>query len=131
MNPLSKSVTDRQISLQRLGGDEKLLATLAEFFLEDAPPLMRQLDEAIQSGDMKQTALRAHSLKGLSSTFEAIPFQVAISELESFAKTGDTSRIHQSLPHLKTEFGRLIEALQQMVADNQSSSHALHSHTEH
>jgi HPt (histidine-containing phosphotransfer) domain-containing protein len=115
MNPLSKTVTDPQISLQRLGGDEKLLATLAQFFLEDAPPLMGQLNEANQSGDMKAVALRAHSLRGLSSTFEAIPFQEIAAEVELSAKTGDMTHLNQTLPQLKVEFDRLIEALQPLV----------------
>ena len=43
------AVTDREISLRRLGGDEKLLAALAGFFLEDAPTLMAQLNVAEQA----------------------------------------------------------------------------------
>lgn len=116
MNPLSKTVTDRDISLQRLGGDEKLLATLAGFFLEDAPLLLAQLEEANQSGDLKIVAHRAHSLKGLSSTFEAIPFQEVAAEVESLARAGNQAHVDQSLSPLKSEFKRLVSALEQMTS---------------
>lgn len=117
MNPLSKSspVTDREISLRRLGGNEALLMTLAGFFLEDAPGLMAQLDEARHSGHLSLVALRAHSLKGLSSTFEAIPFQEVAAEIESMAKADDQFRVDQLFPQLQIEFERLTMALRSLA----------------
>jgi HPt (histidine-containing phosphotransfer) domain-containing protein len=117
MTSLSKSsaVTDREIALRRLGGNETLLRTLAGFFLEDAPTIMQQLDEARQAGHLSLVALRAHSLKGLSSTFEAVPFQEVAAEIESRAKASDQSFVDQSFPQLQQEFGRLVVELRALA----------------
>ena len=108
-------VTDFEISLKRLGGDKKLLMTLAGFFLEDAPCLMRQLEDALHSGDLKLLALRVHSLKGLSSTFEALPFRQVASEIELLARPGNEQLVEQKLPQLKMEFDRLVLELQSLA----------------
>jgi len=107
-------VTDREISLKRLGGDVKLLATMATFFLEDAPGLMNDLDAAVQSGDLKLVVLRSHSLKGLSATFEAIPFRQTAAEIETLARAGD-EKFLDLLPQLKFEFDRLVLDLQALA----------------
>ena len=113
--PQDKSVIDRETSLRRLGGDEHLLAKLAAFFLEDAPEVMRQLGDAHLSGDCKVVAHRAHSLKGLSATFEAITFQKLADEIESLAVAGEDLQINHRIIELKTEYDRLVAQLQLLV----------------
>jgi HPt (histidine-containing phosphotransfer) domain-containing protein len=107
-----QSVTDREKCLKRLGGDQKLFVTLVGFFLEDAPMLMKQLGDAFHAGDFGAVAHRAHSLKGLSSTFEAIPFMELASEIESLAAVSDHARINAVMPQLDSEFRRLISELE-------------------
>ena len=109
--PQIESVTDREIALRRLGGDVKLLVTLAGFFLEDAPSLMTQLQHAQHLSDLPLVAQLAHSLKGLSSTFEAIPFLLVLRELESIARAEDTLHVEEIMPRLEWEFDRLLADL--------------------
>lgn len=104
-------ITDREIALKRLGGDQKLLATLAGFFLEDAPAFMAQLMEAYHAGDLETVFRRAHSLKGLSATFEAVPFVQLAVEVESLARARDELRLNNKITELKVEFDRLVEHL--------------------
>lgn len=118
----NSDVMNREVSLRRLGGNETLLATLAQFFLEDAPNLMRQLDEAHAAGDLKTVAHRAHSLKGLSSTFEAIPFLNRSREVESMALTGQVSQLDENIRDLKVEFDQLVEQLQKIAPQSTSQS---------
>ena len=66
-------------------------------------------------GDMTTAAIRAHSLKGLSATFEAIPFTLLAAEVESLARAGDQGRLEQTLPQLKIEFDRLVADLQTLA----------------
>ena len=109
-------VADREVALRRLGGDEKLFATLIDFFLEDAPALMTELGHAYDSGDLESVWRRAHGLKGLSSTFEAVTFMYLAAEVESLARTADLVPLAEAIPQLKTEFDRLVEHLRVPVA---------------
>jgi len=118
MNSLEASiaVTNRAKTLARLGGDEKLLVTLAGFFLEDAPAFMTQLGHAFDSGDFLTIAHRAHSLKGLSSTFEAIPFMTCAAEIEALARAEDLHHLSEAIPQLEIEFDRLVADLQSLMS---------------
>lgn len=109
--PHNRAVADREIALRRLGGDEALLRTLVGFFLEDAPTLVDQLHEAIEAGDWGSVALKAHSLKGLSSTFEAIPFMQVAATMEAQASTADQNQLAETGQQLQMEFDRLIADL--------------------
>lgn len=117
MNTLSdgQSATDREVSLKRLGGDEKLLSTLAKFFLEDAPGLMTQLHNDIVSRDTDGILRRAHSLRGLSATFEALPFQHVARELESLARSLNQELIELKWTQLKVEYERLFAEVQTLA----------------
>ena len=59
------------IALERLRGDERLLRELIAFFLEDFRPLLAELKSTLADGDLAGAERAAHSLKGLSATFEA------------------------------------------------------------
>ena len=109
--PTSHIIADREISLRRLGDDEKLLATLVGFFLEDAPVLMTQLGHAYDSCDLEMVAHRAHSLKGLSATFEAVSFMRLAAEIESLARAADQLHLKELLTQLNIEYDRLVSEL--------------------
>ena len=111
----SVPVMDRDVSLRRLGGNEQLLASLIGFFLEDAPQLMQQLHDAAQEADAKKLAHRAHSLKGLAATFEAIPFQRLAAEIEAMASDGNTQQATQSIAKLEVEYDRLASQLHDLI----------------
>lgn len=117
MNTLSdgQSPTDREVSLKRLGGDEKLLSTLAKFFLEDAPGLMAQLQDAITARDIDSILRRAHSLRGLSATFEALPFQQVARDLEAIARSPNQEVIEAKWTQLKAEYERLFADVQMLA----------------
>jgi len=111
-----KLVTNREVALRRLGGSETLLATLAGFFLEDAPVLMKELGDACRSNDLPIVCRRAHSLKGLSATFEAVPFQSLAGEIETMARAGDNSHLNERIRELEVEFDRLVMHLRPMTS---------------
>lgn len=108
-------VLDREVALKRLGGNEQLLASLVGFFLEDAPVLMGQLTEAIDAGDTKKAAHRAHSLKGLAATFEALPFQLLAAEIEALASGGNLPQLAPGIQKLHFEYDRLTTELRSLL----------------
>lgn len=105
-------VINTEVALRRLGGDTKLFATLAGFFLQDAPTLMQQLHDARRMGTVELIFQSAHSLKGLASTFEALPFVELAVEIESLARAGDLLAIDALMSPLDFEFSRLMTNLQ-------------------
>jgi two-component system, sensor histidine kinase and response regulator len=104
-------VINRDVALRRLGGDAQLLATVAGFFLQDAEMLMRELHAAHRAAAFETIVHKAHSLKGLASTFEAIPFIETAYAIESVARVQDGSRLDVMIPRLDHEYHRLIAHL--------------------
>ncbi|MEK6259957.1 MAG: Hpt domain-containing protein [Planctomycetota bacterium] len=109
-------ITNTEVALRRLGGDTKLFATLARFFLQDAPGLMQQLHDAHRTGAVEVVFQSAHSLKGLAATFEALPFVELAAEVESLARAGDLSVVEGLISPLDFEFRRLVTELQNSAA---------------
>lgn len=109
-------VINAAVALRRLGGDKKLFATLASFFLQDAPTLMQQLHDAHRTGAVVVVGRKAHSLRGLAATFEALPFLELAAEIESLARAGDLSVIDVLISPLDYEFSRLMKDLQNPAA---------------
>ena len=58
-------------ALKRLGNNRGLLRDMFVFFKEDAPQLVEEIRQGVQRQDREGTARAAHSLKGLSSSFDA------------------------------------------------------------
>ena len=112
----SHAVMDCEIALRRLGGDETLLKTLIGFFIEDGPTLLSELQQAMEAGDWPVVALKAHSLKGLSSTFEAIPFMQLAATVESQATSADQIHLIETIPQLQAEFERLLSELKSFTS---------------
>ncbi len=105
-----------EVALQRMSGNTTLLATLAAYFLEDAPQLLEQLHDGLRINSLEQVTLSAHSLRGLAATFEATPFVTLAMEIENLGRVGDASRLNELTTRLDAEFTRLNEALLTVTA---------------
>lgn len=125
MAPINQEfgIINREVALKRLNGDQDLLIKLAGFFLEDAPLLHQQLCDASKANDFESIVHRAHSLKGLAATFEAIPFQKLVAEIESLGRIRAISALDQKMELVNVEFQRLTSELLEMVhvAEQQTS----------
>jgi two-component system sensor histidine kinase/response regulator len=84
-------VLDKAVALDRVGGDEELLAEVAQLFLEDYPNSLREIDDALQRGDAKLLERAAHTLKGAASNFGADPVVEPALALELAGRTGNLS----------------------------------------
>lgn len=104
------SVLDIHGALDRLGGDETLLADMIGFFIEDAPPLMDQIRTAVKVQDAAKARRAAHTLKGLILGCGGVRAARVAREVEDAAHTGDLSGISPLVEDLIREVGVLIEA---------------------
>jgi two-component system, sensor histidine kinase and response regulator len=102
------------IALQRLNGNTALLATLAGFFLEDAPQLLEDLHEGLRKNSPRQITQSAHRLRGLASSFEASRVMELTSEIENLSGSDAAAHLEELVLQLDEEFARLMESLQKL-----------------
>jgi signal transduction histidine kinase/DNA-binding response OmpR family regulator len=114
-DPLDQSVLMNLRELQE-EGEPDILAELGELFLEDVPPQLEALREAIEGGNAPSLERVAHTLKGSSSNMGALRMATLCADLEDIGRSGDLSRAPVLLERLEAEFGRVREALETEVA---------------
>ncbi|MEM7119451.1 MAG: Hpt domain-containing protein, partial [Chloroflexota bacterium] len=84
-----------------------LLSSLLVIFLEETPPLLAQIQTAVQDNNPEHLRQLAHSLWGSSASVAAIPFSALSYELEEIGKGVDISPALPILAQMETEFARI------------------------
>jgi HPt (histidine-containing phosphotransfer) domain-containing protein len=102
---------DLQSALSRLGNNRELLNDLVGFFLEDYPALLDQLGKAIDEKNTQLAARSAHSLKGLSASFDSHVVVHLAGQIEELAGGGDFAGARTLVQPLTGELARLRDAL--------------------
>lgn len=103
-------VVDFDAALRRLGGDRQLLADLADFFSEDAPQLLQEMERSLQTRSLKAFQLQVHSLKGLLGNFGADHAAADAESLEEMAIEGRLPT-PQQLSRLARRVRRVLHAV--------------------
>jgi histidine phosphotransfer protein HptB len=121
-------MTDRAIdvaALERLassfaGGSEgwAVVRELIDTFLEEAPPQLASLRNAVEQGDASQARLAAHTLKSNGGTFGAISFTQVCRELEAASTRAplDGDAATALVEHAELEWERARDALERVAA---------------
>ncbi|EMI17431.1 hypothetical protein RMSM_05660 [Rhodopirellula maiorica SM1] len=112
MSTLSEAERTRfSDALERVGGDEEMFIELAEIVAEDAPGMLRELEDRLRSDQLGEVAQTAHALKGLLSTFHTGPpvaqLQPFIDEARSGHSKSVTMMFHDLMPSLKHFIGQV------------------------
>jgi two-component system sensor histidine kinase/response regulator len=102
---------DRASLLERVEGDQELLAEMIQLFLADAPHLLDAMRSALQQGDMILLERSAHSMKGAAGNMSALVTVNAALQLEQSAKKGDTESSKGNLAALEGAVERLLPVL--------------------
>lgn len=84
----SAVVFDRAQALERLAGDEELLATVASLFVEERASYRQALVEALASGDPAAVRREAHTVKSVFATFSFETGRELAARLEQLAAAG-------------------------------------------
>ncbi|MFT3847448.1 MAG: Hpt domain-containing protein [Propionivibrio sp.] len=85
----SAVVFDRAQALERLGGDEELLATVAGLFVEERVNYRQALVDALASGDPAMLRREAHTVKSVFATFSFEAGRELAARLERQAAGGN------------------------------------------
>lgn len=104
-------IFNRDEALQRVGGDEDLLAELVSLFLDQCSETLRDLEDAIQASDLDRVRRRAHDLKGASANLAAAELTSAARVLELAGASGEVPTLPDAFKSVRAEVLRLSERL--------------------
>lgn len=105
------ALLNREILLDRVGGDEDLLREIANIFLEEYPVLINDIEDAVKGSNPAALEHAAHSLKGSVSNFGAEAATSAAFALEQMGRQRQLQDTSRALDNLKNELERLRPAL--------------------
>ncbi|MCU0595309.1 MAG: response regulator, partial [Desulfobacterota bacterium] len=110
-------VFDLSKALEIMGGDRDLLMEIVGIFVESFPATLRQIREALASGDAPLVERAAHSLKGSVASFGASRAQEAASGLEKRGKAGNLTGADQVVVELETELRTLERTMKKVLLE--------------
>lgn len=109
-------IFNKEAALNRMEGDEELLAEMISIFLEDYPNQLEAVQAAINVGNAEDLANAAHAFKGSVGNFGAERTFEAARQLEMLAKenrsdqwTDAWSLLRDEMAQLEPELGALIQ----------------------
>lgn len=81
-------VLNRELILERLGGDEEIFAVMIDMYLQDLDGYINNLGAALAAGEKSTLHREAHTIKGLFATFADEAGAQAAYSIEKQAKEG-------------------------------------------
>jgi len=107
-------IDERVISELREVMDEEFQGLIATY-LENAPTLIKQIRDAMETQDIDALVLPAHSLKSSSANIGAMQMSELARTLEMAGRGNDAETIQAQQPHLVPLFEQTGEALQEYL----------------
>jgi two-component system, sensor histidine kinase and response regulator len=107
---LTGAILDVDGTLARFGGDRRLFRDIIGFFLEDAPPLLSELHDAVGRSDAKAIRATAHALKGLAAGCGGVRAAQAAQRVEHAGESDDLDEIDSLMESMDAEFAALHRA---------------------
>jgi HPt (histidine-containing phosphotransfer) domain-containing protein len=105
------SVFNRDLALDRVGGDEDLLHEIVGLYLAEYPALLEQIQSAVKTGDARELYRSAHTLKGSLGAVGAEAAQHRAFELESSGRQGDLTGTSSMVADLENLLRQLHDEL--------------------
>ena len=106
----ARPVFDREAVLHRLMGDEKLVETIVQLFLEDIPEKIQALRDCLHAGDLATGWRHAHAIRGTSASAGAEALRYVARDVESACKQGNREAAEGNFAALEAEFARFERA---------------------
>jgi CheY-like chemotaxis protein/HPt (histidine-containing phosphotransfer) domain-containing protein len=101
----SLPVFDRKELLERLGGREEMLGRFIDMFNNNVGGYLDLLAAAIESGNIEQVRIQAHTIKGAAANISARRIRESASAMELHAREGQLDEAAGLLQKLKDDFG--------------------------
>jgi two-component system sensor histidine kinase/response regulator len=100
-------------ALKRLGNDRELYRELVQCFLEDAPPLVEEMQRQASNAPCEAMVHAAHSLKGLAATVGAEELSTAAAAIQDYAGSRDGPTLDRMLDRVHRGFAAARLALEE------------------
>lgn len=90
--------------LRVVGGEPALLGELIDSFLEETPPLVANLRQALEQGGAAELRRAAHTIKSSSNDFGATTLAELCQELETMGKAGTWDGAAELVAQVEKEY---------------------------
>jgi len=107
-----ETIFDPSVLLELLDGDSGAADQILSDFLDHAPQLINELEEAVARGDAPKVRLHAHTLKGASASVGAQSLRALSARLEEAAAAGSL----EEAPDLVDDLGQALRLLEGVTA---------------
>jgi CheY-like chemotaxis protein/HPt (histidine-containing phosphotransfer) domain-containing protein len=109
--PIDFAAVESIRQLERAGG-RKLLATVIQTYLDNAPELVEEIRAGIDKGDAHSIERAAHQFKSASANLGAHKLASICKELEELGRSGSTRDTDKLLADVEAEYGPVSKALE-------------------
>jgi signal transduction histidine kinase/DNA-binding response OmpR family regulator len=106
--PEALRVFDVEDLIGRLGGRGEMVARFVEMFSGVVTGYLAALRDAVEQGDLEQTRIQAHTIKGAAANISAWQLRQTAEELEQLARAGECEGAGQLLQRLETGYGEFV-----------------------
>lgn len=110
-------VLNLNVALARVQGDSKLLAELAEVFLQEYPSLLCEAQDSLLSRDHVRFERAAHTLKGRVAFFGIDAICKQALALEMMGRTKDLTDAPRTLAEIETQMKGIIPELELLTQE--------------
>jgi len=121
-SPAAASALDRSAILERLDGNEALLADVIGLFLDDCPARLRAIKAAVDARDSESIRIEAHGLKGAAGNLSALGLFNAAQILERIGAEARLDAADAAWRLLSMEAGQALDALRHFETRETSAS---------
>jgi HPt (histidine-containing phosphotransfer) domain-containing protein len=108
---MSDPVADFAGVLKRIGGDRELLGEVLHIFLDIAPEMMREMEEAVTSRNQERILTLAHDLRGAAANVGAAELARQANLLEMSARQGFFDHVGEHHELLRQELQKVCQSI--------------------
>jgi HPt (histidine-containing phosphotransfer) domain-containing protein len=95
--------------LARAGEEMEFYRELLDLFMEDVPPRVEEVRQAVTARDAARLSSAAHAIKGAAANLSAVPLRDCAFRMEMRGREGNLEGVDELLRELEDELLRLAE----------------------
>ncbi len=101
--------------LERMENDIEMLREQMQFFIEDVPAVILELESSLQAADSRTTELLAHRLKGMALSFDAADLAETAAELERNPEIENASELRTCIAKLRDSYAGIAAEIRRYL----------------